>query len=69
MLQGERDKGILTITTHGVCHKPSDDPVPYTAFVQQYTDMRKMGIQKPNPRRQILKDIIQLIEMKHQLWY
>ena len=37
--------------------------------MEQFTAMRKAGINKPNPRKQILKDILSLIEEKRLLGF
>ncbi len=61
-LRGRRDEGVVIITAYRVCHNIGDNPGPYTAFQQQYTLMRQAGIAIPNPRKQILTDLTQLIQ-------
>ena len=63
-LRGGRDEGVLVITAYRVCQEPSDNPGPLTAFSQQYTALREAGVEKPNPRKQILKDMLDLINEK-----
>ena len=63
-LRGRRDEGILVITAYRVCHEASDNPGPLTAYTREYVAMREAGIEKPNPRRQILDDITELIDEK-----
>ena len=63
-LRGGRDEGIIVINAYRVCHEKGDNPGPFTAYTYQYTEMRKAGIEKPNPRRQILRDILKLIKTK-----
>lgn len=63
-LRGKRDEGVLVITAYRVCHEASDYPGPYTAYTHQYTEMTKAGINDPNPRKQILRDLAKLINEK-----
>lgn len=63
-LRGGRDEGVIVINAYRVCHEKGDNPGPFTAYTYQYTEMRKAGIEKPNPRKQILKDILKLIQQK-----
>jgi hypothetical protein len=63
-LRGSRDEGILVICAYRVCQTESDNPGPFTAYYQQYVGLRSAGIKKPNPRQQILKDIMALIDEK-----
>lgn len=65
-LRGKRDEGVLIITAYRVCHKTGDDPGPFTAYQQQHTMMRAAGVANPNPRKQILKDIATLIQVKRE---
>ena len=60
-LRGRRDEGVIVITAYRVCHEAHDAPGPFTAFQQQYTTLRARGVAKPNPRRQLLTDILTLI--------
>ena len=60
-LRGWRDEGILLISAYRVCHMQSHNPGPLTVYQQQYTLMRQAGISKPNPRKQLLLDLQQLI--------
>ena len=62
--RGKRDEGIVVITAYRVCHEASDHPGPFTAYTQQYTAMREEGIASPNPRKQILADLLSLIDAK-----
>ena len=64
-LQGRRDEGILIIVAYRVCHKASHNPGVFTAYQQQYSGLRKLGHTNPNPRRQILNDMTDLIR-KHR---
>ena len=63
-LQGERDEGILVVTAYRVSQESSDEPGPWTAYTQQHIAMREAGIVNPNPRKQVLKDILKLIDEK-----
>jgi hypothetical protein len=60
-LRGRRDEGILVITAYRVCHESHHNPGPFTAYQQQFTGLLKTGLLNPNPRRQILTDLLQLI--------
>ena len=50
------------VAGHPVCQEARDNPGPFTAYTQQHTALRKEGILNPNPRRQFLKDLEDLIE-------
>lgn len=63
-LRGKRDEGVLVIVAYRVCHKASDNPGPFTAYQQQHTLMRAAGMANPNPRKQILSDMMALIKLK-----
>jgi hypothetical protein len=65
-LRGCRDEGVLVITAYRVCHEASHNPGPFTAYQQQYMGLRKSGQAHPNPRRQILIDILRLIRTKRE---
>ena len=60
-LRGRRDEGVLVISAYRVCHEAHDAPGPFTAYQQQYTALRARGVAAPNPRRQLLADILTLI--------
>ena len=68
-LRGRRDEGVVVITAYRVCHTKSDNPGPFTAFQQQYTLMRQAGIADPNPRKQILTDLVRLIQQQRMEGY
>ena len=61
-LRGQRDEGVVFITAYRVCQERHNNPGPLTAFSSQYTEMKKCGIRKPNPRKQCLKDLLKLIQ-------
>ena len=52
------------ITAYRVCHETSNNPGPLTSYRREYTAMREAGIEKPNPRQQILTDMAELIAEK-----
>jgi hypothetical protein len=60
-LRGRRDEGILVITAYRVCHEAHHNPGPFTAYQQQYTGLLQTGLANPNPRRQILTNLLQLV--------
>ncbi len=63
-LRGRRDEGILVVTAYRVCQEASHRPGVFTAFQQQVTGLRELGHIYPNPRQQILTDILSLIREK-----
>lgn len=63
-LRGKRDEGVFIIVAYHVCHKASNNPGPFTAYQQQHTYLRTLGVANPNPRSQVLKDIATLISTK-----
>ena len=65
-LGGKRDEGVVFITAYRVCQERHNNPGPLTAFSTQYTEMKKRGIKKPNPRKQCLKDLLKLIQQLRQ---
>ena len=60
-LRGQRDEGVLVISAYRTCHTASDDPGPWTAWHQQYSDLRRKGLLNPEPRHLILDDLTDLI--------
>lgn len=66
-LNGSRDEGILVITGYRVCQDMKDNPGPNTACMQQYTALLKDGVKKPNPRKEMLKALSELIAEKRVL--
>ena len=45
-----------------ICHEARDNRGPFTAYTQQYTVMQEQGVEKPNPHKQILTDLLELIK-------
>ena len=68
-LRGKRDKGVIFITASRVCQESPHNPGAFTAYQQQYTAMREQGILKPNPRKQIWKDLLKLIQSQRTLGF
>ncbi len=62
--QGKRDEGVIVIVAYRVCQEKHNNPGPTTAYQQQYVALRGLGVQAPNPRRQILDDLRTLITAK-----
>lgn len=56
-LQGKKDRKLTIITAYRVCHQNEKYAGEQTAFMQQYGMMRAMGIQQPNTRGQLIKDL------------
>ncbi|KAL3786173.1 hypothetical protein ACHAWO_013136 [Cyclotella atomus] len=68
-LRGGRDEGIILINAYRCCHTKSDNPGPFTAYAQQRTGLRSMGLKDPDPRQQILSDLLDLIDEKRSQGY
>jgi len=66
-LRGRRDEGILVMVAYRVCHEASHNPGAFTAYQQQYTGLRSNGYTNPNPRRQILEDMVNIINTQRKL--
>ena len=60
-LRGKRDEGVLIISAYRVCQTKHDIPGAFTAFQQQYTALLEDGHTNPDPRKQLLTDITDLI--------
>ena len=60
-IRGARDEGIIVITAYRVYQETQDNPGLYTMYTQQYTAMREQRVKNPNPRKQILTDLLTLI--------
>ena len=60
-LRGREDSGVLIITAYRVGQRKGVKAGPTTAYSQQWVEMRKKGIENPDPRNSILEDISTLI--------
>ncbi|NCG03282.1 MAG: hypothetical protein GWP22_07470, partial [Actinomycetales bacterium] len=60
-LKGKRDEGWLMVSAYRVCQSSAHNAGANTAFSQQYSALRELGHTRPNPRRQILLDIEDLV--------
>ncbi|KAL7524524.1 hypothetical protein ACHAWF_002609, partial [Thalassiosira exigua] len=68
-IQCSRDEGMLVINAYRVCQERTHNPGAFTVYTQQHADMRAAGVEDPNPRKQILKDIAELInENRKEGW-
>ena len=65
--QGKRDKGVIVITSYRVCE--DSNPGPLTANRYGWMMLRQEGVQKPNPRKDILTTLAKLIKEKRQEGY
>ncbi|EED89738.1 predicted protein [Thalassiosira pseudonana CCMP1335] len=65
-LRGQRDEGWVIISAYRVCQEESHKPGALTAYMQQYTAMLSAGITRPNPRQQILDNLLHLITSKRE---
>ena len=54
----------MVITAYWVYHEARDDRGPFTAYTQQYTVMQEQGVKRPNPRKQIITNLLELIKEK-----
>ncbi|KAL7551610.1 hypothetical protein ACHAWF_018082 [Thalassiosira exigua] len=63
-LRGKRDEGICFISAYRVCQSSPGQAGATSAYMQQYSHLRRSGKSKPNPRRQILQDLLGLIQEK-----
>lgn len=61
-LRGTRDEGIIVINAYRVCQSGTSNPDAFTQFQQERTGLRARGIKNPDPRKQILSDILTLID-------
>ena len=61
-LRGTRDEGIIVINAYRVCQSGTSNPDAFTQFQQERTGLRARGIKNPDPRKQILSDILNLID-------
>lgn len=68
-LRGRRDEGVLIICAYRVCQTTPGHCGPFTAYQQQVSLMRANGITKPNPQKQILSDLLHLIETQRALGF
>ena len=65
-LNGSRDKGFVIYSAYRVCQENHNNPGPWTAHQGEYELLRMREIVKPNPRQQILDDLLEDIEEKHR---
>ncbi|KAL7519021.1 hypothetical protein ACHAWF_000213, partial [Thalassiosira exigua] len=68
-LRGQRDEGVCIISAYRVCQTTPSQAGATSAYMQQYTHLRKEGQSKPNPRKQTLHDLLQLIRAKRAEGY
>ena len=68
-LRGKRDEGVVFITAYRVCQEASDNPGPDTTYMREFLALREKGVEKPNPRKQILKDLGALIRRQRELGF
>ena len=61
-LRGGRDEGVVFITAHRVCQDSPDKAGPHKAYTRDFLAMREEGVKRPNPRRRILADLVDLIK-------
>ena len=60
-LLGRDGKSLVVLCAYQVCQKGGRQGT-FTAFSQQITILRRRGIDRPNPRRQFVTDLISLLE-------
>lgn len=66
-VEGKRDEDIIFITAYQVCK--DSNPGPLTAYRDQYLTLRQEEKAKPNPRKDILQELTELIQTKRQEGY
>ena len=57
------------MSAYCIWHEAHGALSPLTAFQQQYVARRAKGIEKPNPQRQILTDILTLVKQYRALGF
>ncbi|KAL7526947.1 hypothetical protein ACHAWF_001979 [Thalassiosira exigua] len=60
----KRDEGVCFISAYRACQSSPNQAGSTSAVMQQYTHQRQSGQPKLNPRRQILQDLLNLIQEK-----
>ena len=68
-INGCRDEGFVIYSAYRVCQENYDNPGPLTAHQGEYELLRARGIVKPNPRQQILDDLLEDMEEKFRQGY
>ena len=63
-MQGKANTSVLIITAYRVC-KMGPNPGPFTAYSQQMKMLFNAGHLRPNPRKQILTDLSEMIQKQH----
>ena len=62
VLEGKEGSGILCISIYRVHQTRGSKAGPNTAYSRQCDEMRLKGVQNPDPRKQILKDLTNIIQ-------
>ena len=57
-LNGSQDKGVWICTAYRVCQEKSNNQGPLTAYQREYEGLIDKGIMDPNPRQQVLDDLL-----------
>ena len=65
--QGKRDEGIIFITAYRACKDSNLGPLK--AYRAQYMTLRQEDVKKPNPRKDLISALTELIETKRQEKY
>ena len=68
-LRGKGTGGILVVTAYRVCQNAETTAGPDTAYMREWTELRRRGYEYPDPRNQILTDISELIDELSQRGY
>ena len=64
IMNGKKSKKILLISAYRVCQSSPKQAGPQTAFMQQYRHQLHLGYKQPQPRRQILTDLLTFIKQQ-----
>ena len=62
----ERGEGRIIINSRKVCQKETDRPGSNTQYMSEYSIFWLEGVREPNLRKQILEDLLALIEKLHE---
>ena len=62
----KRGEGRIITNDRGVCQKETDRPGSNTQYMREYSILWSEGVREPNPWKQILEDLLVLIETSHK---
>ena len=65
-LTGKRGEGRIIINARRVCQKETDKAGSNIQYMREYSTLRSEGVREPNPQKQILDDLLALIEKSRE---